>query len=255
MDSSSPFSSLPDEVVMKVLKMAMELENNQKHSFLVNTIAHTSSRFKRLSKDKSLWKGQVVIYDYESPTSIAKNINRFGKFPITKIGIIRGVNGGHIQRVALQFPMLEEVCFRWIASWPRLSNPWISLKSLSIGEVHPYSVFENIDLATTVPNLVFLRISKLDFQNSTLPDMTDCKNLEVVEIMVENTNVFPQAMWVFPTEEYESYIPNSNFFMLEHREKIPFPRNLKKLRGYSFILQWNNSTMKEYFENCDCTPN
>ena len=70
MESPSPFDSLPDEVVIKVLKMAvaMEMECNKKHkkhNFLVDTIARTSSRFERLSQDKSLWRLQVVIDGHE----------------------------------------------------------------------------------------------------------------------------------------------------------------------------------------------
>ena len=73
MESPSPFDSLPDEVVIKVLKMAVAMEmechkkhkKHKKHNFLVDTIARTSSRFERLSQDKSLWRLQVVIDGHE----------------------------------------------------------------------------------------------------------------------------------------------------------------------------------------------
>ena len=75
---SSPFDNLPDELVLRIFQIYIEnhrpslismLGMKQKkwkelilpHDLLLNTIARVSTRFRRISSDKSLWSGRVVI--------------------------------------------------------------------------------------------------------------------------------------------------------------------------------------------------
>ena len=66
---SSPFDKLPDELVLKIIKSAMEGHETRTsdwdwtspHDFLLKTIARTSSRFRRIAADKSLWSGEIVV--------------------------------------------------------------------------------------------------------------------------------------------------------------------------------------------------
>ena len=68
---TSPFDSLPDKVVLKIVKMAACLEDDHDkqpgveydHDFLVEVLCKVSKRFKRLATDSSLWKGHVEIND------------------------------------------------------------------------------------------------------------------------------------------------------------------------------------------------
>ena len=69
---SSAFDSLPDELVLKIFQFVIAdveearrsdfIENVETpHNFLSNTISKVSTRFGKISKDKSLWKGRVII--------------------------------------------------------------------------------------------------------------------------------------------------------------------------------------------------
>ena len=73
-ESTSPFDDLPDELVLKIFHIFIgnhRLPANKQtydvdelilpHDILLNTIAKVSNRFKRISSDKSLWSGRVVI--------------------------------------------------------------------------------------------------------------------------------------------------------------------------------------------------
>ena len=50
----SPFDWLPDEMLMKIIRMAINDLGDQRH--LVDNIAMISNRFKDLAADQSLWK-------------------------------------------------------------------------------------------------------------------------------------------------------------------------------------------------------
>ena len=119
---SSQIELLPDELLMKIIRMAMKdvPDPDEKHEFLVDSISKISSRFKRLSVDKSLWGGQVVV---KVPEGAPKGAPlRFGRFPVTKLTIkeyrspffIGEYNWRHyvIQmpaNLAPTYPMLEEL--------------------------------------------------------------------------------------------------------------------------------------------------
>ena len=69
----SPFDCLPDELVLKIIKLAAGmpspklefadhwLTEKYDHDLLANCLSQVSMRFKRISADVSLWKGDVWI--------------------------------------------------------------------------------------------------------------------------------------------------------------------------------------------------
>ena len=71
----TPFDSLPDEVVLRIVKMAAPREEyyhgDYNHNFLVDVLCKVSVRFRRLATDFSLWKGFVDIL-YCGPRSLPK---------------------------------------------------------------------------------------------------------------------------------------------------------------------------------------
>ena len=73
----------------------------------MDTMAKISTRFKRLSVDKSLWRDQVVVKgSQEDP------ILRFGHFPVTKLVVKGGVGPVVIEiprNLTSTYPNLEEV--------------------------------------------------------------------------------------------------------------------------------------------------
>ena len=76
---SSPFDLLPDELIMKIIKMTLEgvTDPEMKHVFLVDSIAKISTRFRRLSADKSLWRDQVQWPE--------DDFQRLSQFPVTRL--------------------------------------------------------------------------------------------------------------------------------------------------------------------------
>ena len=58
------FSSLPDELILKIVKMASKHSSGWakfNHTFIVGIISRISVRFSRIATDISLWKGNVVL--------------------------------------------------------------------------------------------------------------------------------------------------------------------------------------------------
>ena len=105
--ASSPFDLLPDELVMKIIKMAKEgvPDSDTKHVFLLDTIAKISTRFKRISVDASLWRDQVVVMESEEDAILG-----FGQSPVTKLVIKGGPDviliPGNLTSI---YPNLEEL--------------------------------------------------------------------------------------------------------------------------------------------------
>ena len=61
------FDSLPNELVLKIVKMSTEepidlFGRKYDHDFLVDILCKVSSRFKQMATDSSLWTGSVKIW-------------------------------------------------------------------------------------------------------------------------------------------------------------------------------------------------
>ena len=68
---TSPFDALPDELVLKIIKMAAwdADADATEHDWLVDVLRKVSPRFKRLATDRSrsLWEGDVWIWADKNP--------------------------------------------------------------------------------------------------------------------------------------------------------------------------------------------
>ena len=71
----SHFDSLPDEILMKIINLALGSNWPETHNFLVNVISNISPRFRRLAADKSLWKGRISVGI--NPTTVEEVIRKF----------------------------------------------------------------------------------------------------------------------------------------------------------------------------------
>ena len=67
--ATTPFDSLPDEIVLKIIKMAAldwpgysKPHLNLKFHFIMDVLFKISVRFRQIATDPSLWKGQVTVY-------------------------------------------------------------------------------------------------------------------------------------------------------------------------------------------------
>ena len=71
-------NSLPDELVLKIVMLSAAPEDKDKgaiydHNFILNIISKISLRFRRISADSSLWKGNVAIRASQEDVSFAVN--------------------------------------------------------------------------------------------------------------------------------------------------------------------------------------
>ena len=89
-------NSLPDELILKVIELAASgggQGGRCNHNFILNVISKVSTRFKRISTDSSLWRGDVAISASQQDARLAIRycINtgtRFLKIRITSGGNI-----------------------------------------------------------------------------------------------------------------------------------------------------------------------
>ena len=65
------FDLLPDELVLKIVSLAVEKTGrDEQHDFLLDVIAPVSLRFRCIAKEKSFWEGGVTIsLDRKTKTS------------------------------------------------------------------------------------------------------------------------------------------------------------------------------------------
>ena len=58
----APFERLPNEVLLMIIRMAMEdISTDQRHNFLTDVIANISTRFSNLPSYPPFWKGRVFL--------------------------------------------------------------------------------------------------------------------------------------------------------------------------------------------------
>lgn len=67
---SSPFTSIPDELVLKIMKFfangsSLHTDEDATYSNVMNPVARVSTRFNRIAKDRSLWMGRVLFDFYK----------------------------------------------------------------------------------------------------------------------------------------------------------------------------------------------
>ena len=212
---------------MKIINMALPDAANQ-HKFLVNTVAKISRRFRTLAMDKSFWN--VTVHIEGTREENLREIDTLSQFPVKKLSIAFPWHcpplllARHIKETATKCSQVEELRLPLVWSWPMLRTwQWSSLRSLTITVGH--GTFEDVELHRSTPNIMFFHIcSTLAYMPSLLPDMSGCRELEVVQIMGK----------------------------FQHPSKVPFafPRRLKKLCGYENILHWSPAQLEKHFNSC-----
>ena len=186
---------LPDELLMKIIKMATKDQESRRHEFLAGTIAEISVGFRRLAGDKSLWKGTVKTNKVEEVIDfLNKGVNNvfmdYGK----------SVTSYEIQVLADKCPKLKALWYPTISSWPTLSTPWHSLRYLGI-TLESNRIFDKVELHSSLPNLMYLHIRVNEYQGAhpfTLPDMRGCSRLKIL-ILDGNELSVPDGILPFPT--------------------------------------------------------
>ena len=76
-----PFNSLPDELVLKIVKMAAAFSQRERqipiyergvynHTYVIGAISRVSSRFNRIARDQSLWSEKVALNWIDIPSAL-----------------------------------------------------------------------------------------------------------------------------------------------------------------------------------------
>ena len=233
------FDKLPDEMVLKIIKMTvnnlatwfLQPRITGRQDFLTNIIARTSSRFRRLAADRSLWKGSVLMtLQYEGAKNLLnQSLNEgmvhlyiYKEFCVYKISNKDNyiMTPEDVQAVKSKCPQLKGFC-SMIKAWPKLDSPWMSLTYLEVG-LFNQDCLKDVDLAMDAPNLISIRLTC----GGILPDMSNCKEL--------NNVTFSNGKFSFPG-------------------KIPLPKNLPYLAAQSCTgtkLDWDKATLRAHLGNC-----
>ena len=155
---SSPFDYLPDEIVLKIMKMFAhgsslyaDFDYDATYSDVMNPIAKVSCRFNRIAKDRSLWTGRVML-DFQVPGELWAYVvlksENYGDIRFqdvvdhaVKFCLHDNVRGLHfvdkehsstklsqdqVRTIAEQCPRLETLilCFVTVDAWPTDLDDW-----------------------------------------------------------------------------------------------------------------------------------
>ena len=252
---SSPFDRLPDEMVLKIIKMAVDGFGNekqplcqprtcrhtfhlhqQKYEFLINTIAKISGRFKRIATDKTLWanwNGGVAINEYRKKEleDLLEILGTFCRSLAATINFI-GLSSKDIVTMADKCPKLEHLNLGIpkILSWPKQGScRFASLITMFISIED--QICSDVQLHLFMPNIEIIEFHGKSLWENLLPDMSHCERLRVVYLYGAG------ALYTFPG-------------------KIPFPQDLRELRVsvssvFPSLIDCDKESLENHFENCD----
>ena len=250
------FQTLPDEIVLKIIKMTVSHSSDRDK---VIQISKLSSRFNRIARDTSLWRGAVgLALNRHSPHKFWKQLpvggapwKQFLGEGVTSLTLWNsGIHssdfahlyGEDIATIAGNCPNLASLTLHDMAvpvnSWPTQA---LGLKNLRINTgsqifVRTNDMFEDVKLDLIFPKLESFIFSvpkhgtakPLLKDTILLPDMTACKNLQEVHIaMIANWG-----------HAYKFKIPS------ELEDTGPFPRCLKMLRLHGNICNYPEETIR-----------
>lgn len=260
----SPFDSLPDELVLRIVKAAAlrpycysYKPADYDHDFIVDVISLISKRFSRIAQDKTVW-ADTVLTEVGSRPRTDRVINSFLGDDINELvlekqgfGIKSVISANHIATIAAKCPGLKRLKLFKVRmeTWPQLNVPW-SLEELTIFDnssmnICKVDMFKNVRLHRILPQLRTFTLSlraQLNMDGITLidapiwlPDMTGCQDLRQVGILGCGIYKIPDVMSI--------------------RCKVPFPRGLRKLTCYGTITNCSRKHMREYMKDWDCQLN
>ena len=163
----APFESLPPEMIIKILKMAMSSGfacNKHQHNFLVDIVAEVSKKFRDVAAIKSLWAGDIFLWGGEAKIKkvIANHLNDRVSGLELEGELERGnsdvtITTDILPRLSAKCPKLRTLTLSNLilqGPWPTFAAPWTSLKKLEIREGPMVSVlFVDVQIHRDLPNL------------------------------------------------------------------------------------------------------
>ena len=186
--------SLPNEILLKIIKMAAKTPKLwlkcYDHSFLVHVAGKISTRLRSIGRLPELWRENVVVTLHDS-TSVRqrqsggyKDIKELLGSEITKMLHIEGDGNQTVDilDLAARCPNLELLLMRGVRidKWPLFLSRWDSIRFLVLAVLE--SPFEGIEqMHRFLPNLVGIHIKS--FKNPiqiVLPSMNNCEKLRQI---------------------------------------------------------------------------
>ena len=194
----SPFDSLPDELVLKIVKMTMCCRQttifkrrlfsapHYDHHFILDTISILSARFNRIAHDRSLWRGRISI-DLSKMKKSIEFLNEDTKQFI--VGFNKEGNDEltpqMITDISRKCPNLEALKLHQVKvrSWPNLNTPWL-LKKLTLVEtgIDKNDLFKGKKLHLMLPKLEFLFVYLNTGEEMTVPQISMFKSLSEIRL-------------------------------------------------------------------------
>ena len=163
----APFESLPPEIIVNILKMAMKSGyacSKHQHNFLLDIISEVSKKFKDVAAIKSLWAGEVFLWGGEAKIKkvIANHLNDRvsgleleGELERSNSDVT--ITTDILQHLSVKCPTLRTLTLSnliLLGTWPTFAAPWMSLKKLEIREGPMVSVlFVDVQIHRDLPNL------------------------------------------------------------------------------------------------------
>ena len=242
----SPFELLPDSVASKIIRGAMaDLSHERKAVFLVDVMARVSTRLKYVScfpsvvSQVNLGGNMEVDGDTDEIKWFLKDFLREGMTGLrfknrvdfllnNRAANSTSISTNEITDMAKKCPKLKNL-ETWsidMGIWPQFSQPWASLTSLKLIEIHQtISLFDGVELHQSLPNIETIHIRYYNpIGQISLPNMRHCNSMKSILIGTEG---------LFTT--------------------TGFPRSLEKLRGdlLPTIVGICEGCLEQQFDKCE----
>ena len=220
----APFERLPNEVLLMIIKMAMEdLPYDRRHDFLTDVIGNISSRFSDLPTYEPFWKGRVFLclgtplekgherklsflgecvdslcltsyrspqYDSVEGNEITKEITSQHR-PLTRTPSLSGKDLAIIARRCSRLKHFSISGFD-MTHWPAFETPcpveYLKLYQIKVD----LDAFAHSSLHVGLPNIKVIEMNGCKGPSDgtiELPDVSMCQKLEVIKI--EQSSVVP----------------------------------------------------------------
>lgn len=230
---SPTLGSLPDKIIVKIVKMAASLRETRDiqervpfgyeydHDFVIEVVAKISKRFGKIAAHPDFWQGNVFIY--RSSVKINELIQEYlcdatkGLW-VSKNYLTVPLQDRSIVALTRKCPDMRQLAFSMSrmsrplqrTRWPEFDQPWESLEELYLHCFIPRGMFSVVELHQSLPNLRVLSLKGGEYSSPTmLPDMGGCDKMQRLQLS-EGYFCIP-AVSVFPRELKSLVLKTAHF--------------------------------------------
>ena len=192
----APFERLPNEVLLMIIKMAMEdIPRESRHTFLTDVIGNISTRFSHLPGYPPFWKGRVFLrLGTPLERRRARKLEFLGggveSLCLTSSHIVSSqqLSAQDLAIIAKQCPGLRHLSISGfdLKLWPALEKTPCSVEFLQLLRINMESdTFANAALHVGLPEIRVIEMSGCRGPSDgtiELPDVSMCQKLDVIKI-------------------------------------------------------------------------